>query len=80
MNTPRETLGPIQANEHRNVLVIDKPHHYEATIYVDHNGLFGLDEASIVLTKDEAIEMAQNILVAYNVPFCNKVKGAGVAQ
>lgn len=36
-------------------------------------------EGLIILTKEEAIEAAKQILFAYNVPFANRVKGAGLA-
>lgn len=39
------------------------------------------EENNIVyIRKEDAIELAKNILIQYDVPFANRVKGAGVAK
>lgn len=30
------------------------------------------------LPKEEAVDLAKKTLLAYNIPFCNRVKGAGI--
>jgi hypothetical protein len=38
------------------------------------------DGEAVVFLRDEAIEFAKDILLRYEVPFCNRVEGAGVAN
>lgn len=38
------------------------------------------DHDMVVLSKEGAIEASKKILLAHNVPFCNRVEGAGVEQ
>jgi hypothetical protein len=83
MNTPRETLGPLQNGLHRNVqigsVVLDGKETY---VKIDANNGVDIhvmgDYQVALLTRKEAIDAAQAILIAYNVPFKNAVKGAGL--
>lgn len=80
MNTvpqPRERL-PLEEGEIRDVPIGTikgchmKLHGYGADIHIA-----GIDEICY-LTQTEAIDAAKAILIAFNVPFKNAVKGSGV--
>jgi hypothetical protein len=38
------------------------------------------DGEAVVLSREGAIEVAKRILIRFDVPFCNRVEGAGVEQ
>jgi hypothetical protein len=72
MNTPRETRGPLKDNEYRQVQL---GRHGIASISEKSTLFFqkGALEREVYILADDAIEAAKAILVAYNVPFCNRV-------
>ena len=84
MNTPRETPGPLRDKEVRKVQIgkvsIPEPSYVQIDsangVDVHVNG----DYQIALLTRQEAIDAAQAILIAYNVPFCNRVAGAGLEK
>ena len=77
MNSPRETLGPVESKERRHVLLSDLIPHM--TITTGHIAVpDGNTDNWVYLTQAEAIRAAEAILIAYDVPFCNRVEGAGV--
>lgn len=39
-----------------------------------------LDDETVYLDKEEAIDIAERILLFYGVAFCNRVAGSGVAD
>ena len=74
MNSPRETLGPVTGLEVRKINLGLR------SVEIDTEGvLFERPSGSAFnLRKEQAIKAAEAIIIAYNVPFCHRVEGAGV--
>ena len=81
MNTPREKPAvptwpeeaePIAVGPWRDMRII------ESGVLIYRRGE-SIHRNSAVMGREEAIDVAKNILLAYDVPFCNRVKGAGLA-
>jgi hypothetical protein len=52
----------------------------EVTVMKSTVSFVDFEDDTVFLGKDNAIEVAKAILREYDVPFCNRVKGAGVEQ
>jgi hypothetical protein len=74
--TPKEKLPlgrferrHIKFNKSYPIMTITK---FTVSIPISQDGNFG-----VYITREEAIRISEAILTAYNVPFCNRVKGSG---
>ena len=73
MNKARSTRGPLQKGEVRSSL--SKSGAAEMLTFPSAVQFYYGDKMKLQVSRDTAIRWAEDILIAYNVPFCNRVKG-----
>jgi hypothetical protein len=73
MNKARSTRGPLQRGEVRSSL--SKSGNAEMIVFTSATQFYYQDRMKLQVSRETAIRWAEDILIAYNVPFCNRVKG-----
>ena len=73
MNKARVTRGPIQKGEARTVQSASG--NAEMIVFTSATQFYYQDRMKLQVSRETAIRWAEDILIAYNVPFCNRVRG-----
>lgn len=77
MNNPQTRPGKLKPDETRYLTLSGG---YRTAMIDGEQTILGstvIEDLAVPIHRNSAIELARAILVAYDVPFCNRVKGAG---
>jgi hypothetical protein len=73
MNKARVTRGPVRLGEARAVQSASGK--AEMILFASATQFYADDRLKLQVSRETAIRWAEDILIAYNQPFCNRVKG-----